>query len=170
MSINKQQTEESELLERKLEAKVEDELYMLNYEDIVAGMPTRFKYRQGEINSCGLSTEEIIFARDSTLKQFVSLKNWHHVRSKNTLWEARSGADFGRCFSRIQKRNWLPPYRCWILMKQISSQSRLRTKMCPVIRRRARKKASASHEDRQKSNIEPVSPRSPSQKLSCQIQ
>jgi protein KRI1 len=74
MSINKQQTEESELLERKLEAKVEDELYMLNYEDIVAGMPTRFKYRQGKTNSCGLSTEEIIFARDSTLKQIASLK------------------------------------------------------------------------------------------------
>ena len=47
---------------------------MLNYEDIVAGMPTRFKYRQGDTNSCGLSTEEILFARDSTLTQFVSLK------------------------------------------------------------------------------------------------
>jgi protein KRI1 len=37
-------------------------------------MPTRFKYRQVEKNTYGLSTEEILFARDATLKQFVSLK------------------------------------------------------------------------------------------------
>jgi protein KRI1 len=65
--------QESEL-EQKVKAKMMDELYKLDYEDIVAGMPTRFKYRQVEKNSYGLSTEEILFARDSTLKQFVSLK------------------------------------------------------------------------------------------------
>ena len=65
--------EETEL-ERKIKAKMEDELYKLDYEDIVAGMPTRFKYRQVEPNRYGLTTEEILFARDTTLKQFVSLK------------------------------------------------------------------------------------------------
>jgi protein KRI1 len=61
-------------LEKKLKSKVQEELYKLDYEDIVAGMPTRFKYRQVEPNDYGLTTQEILFARDNTLKQFVSLK------------------------------------------------------------------------------------------------
>lgn len=65
--------EETEL-EKKLKSKMQEELYKLDYEDIVAGMPTRFKYRQVEANDYGLSTQEILLARDSTLKQFVSLK------------------------------------------------------------------------------------------------
>jgi protein KRI1 len=61
-------------LEKNVRRKMEDKLYELDYEDIVAGMPTRFKYRQVEANDYGLTTEEILLARDSTLKQYVSLK------------------------------------------------------------------------------------------------
>ena len=61
-------------LEKKLKSKMQDELYKFDYEDIVAGIPTRFKYRTVEPNDYGLTTQEILFARDSTLKQFVSLK------------------------------------------------------------------------------------------------
>jgi protein KRI1 len=61
-------------MEQKLKSKMQEELYKLDYEDIVAGMPTRFKYRKVEPNSYGLSTKEILLARDTTLKNFVSLK------------------------------------------------------------------------------------------------
>jgi protein KRI1 len=66
-------TEETQI-EKKFKAKMLDELYKLDYEDIVAGIPTRFKYRQVEPNNYGLSTQEILMARDSTLQQVVSLK------------------------------------------------------------------------------------------------
>lgn len=69
-------------IEKKLKAKMQEELYKLDYEDIVAGMPTRFKYRQVEANNYGLSTQEILFARDSRLKSFVSLKKMAPYRDE----------------------------------------------------------------------------------------
>ena len=69
-------------VERKLKEKMQEELYKLDYEDIVAGMPTRFKYRSVEPNSYGLSAREILFARDTTLKNFVSLKKMAPYREE----------------------------------------------------------------------------------------
>ncbi len=53
---------------------VEEELYKLDYEDIVAGIPTRFKYRQVEPESYGLTAEDILLADDDDLNQYISLK------------------------------------------------------------------------------------------------
>ena len=61
-------------LDKKLKERMLDELYKLDYEDIIGDMPTRFKYRKVEKNRYGLRPEEILFSRDTSLKQFVSLK------------------------------------------------------------------------------------------------
>lgn len=56
-----------------LEAYLED-LFQLDYEDIVADIPTRFKYRKVASDFKGLDPVEILKADDAALNDFVSLK------------------------------------------------------------------------------------------------
>lgn len=93
--------EESEL-EKKLKSKMQNELYKLDYEDIVAGMPTRFKYREVESNDYGLTTQEILFARDASLKQFVSLKK---LAPYNEQGEFHPGSRKRRRFREMLKQD-----------------------------------------------------------------
>jgi protein KRI1 len=89
VAVEEDGAEETEL-EKKVKAKMQEELYKLDYEDIVAGMPTRFKYRKVEANDYGLSAREVLMARDTSLKELVSLKKMaayneegeYHVGSK----------------------------------------------------------------------------------------
>jgi len=60
-------------LERRQQL-VEEELYKLNYEDVVGGIKTRFKYRTVDSDDFGLTTEDILLADDVDLNQYVSLR------------------------------------------------------------------------------------------------
>ena len=44
-----------------MKERMQDELYKLDYEDIIGDMPTRFKYRKVEANRYGLTPEEVLF-------------------------------------------------------------------------------------------------------------
>ncbi len=95
---------EQSQFEKQIKSKLQEELYKLDYEDIVAGMPTRFKYRQVEPNDYGLTTHEILLARDSTLKQFVSLKK---LAPYNEDEEHRIGSKKRRRFRELLKQDLL---------------------------------------------------------------
>ncbi|TVU19921.1 hypothetical protein EJB05_36103, partial [Eragrostis curvula] len=62
-------------LKDKVELEKEmEEYYKLDYEDTIGDLKTRFKYKQVQPNSFGLSTVEILQSDDRDLNQYVSMK------------------------------------------------------------------------------------------------
>jgi protein KRI1 len=62
-------------LKDKVELEKEmEEYYKLDYEDTIGDLKTRFKYKQVQSNSFGLSTLEILQSDDQDLNLYVSMK------------------------------------------------------------------------------------------------
>ena len=73
------------------------ELYNLDYEDIVAGMPCRFKYRQVDPDSFGLTADEILEAEDIELNKYVGIRKLSTYRQDSYSTEqTRSKSEIKR--------------------------------------------------------------------------
>ncbi|KAI0262233.1 KRI1-like family C-terminal-domain-containing protein [Gloeopeniophorella convolvens] len=68
-----------------------EELYGLEFNDMVAGMPTRFRYVPVEGASFALTPAEILLADDKDLNEYVGLKKLAPYRKQREAWDARRG-------------------------------------------------------------------------------
>lgn len=77
-----------EMRKRKLEEYM-DELYGLEFNDMVGDMPTRFKYAKVPSQTYGLTPAEILMATDAELNSYVGIKKYAPYRKdgKGKQWD-----------------------------------------------------------------------------------
>ncbi|PIL32876.1 hypothetical protein GSI_04994 [Ganoderma sinense ZZ0214-1] len=82
-----------EMRKQKLEEYM-DEVYGLDFNDMVGGMPTRFHYAKVDSQTFGLSSAEILMATDAELNTFMGIKKYAPYRKegKGRTWDAQRGA------------------------------------------------------------------------------
>jgi len=93
--------------ETQIQKRMEEELYKLDYEDLIGDMPCRFKYRTVTANSYGLDTREILLSSDATLKQFVSLKKMAPYNEDHDMGEYTVGSKKRKRFRDALKEELL---------------------------------------------------------------
>ncbi|KAI0827632.1 KRI1-like family C-terminal-domain-containing protein [Trametes gibbosa] len=94
-----------EMRRRKLEEYM-DEVYGLDFNDMVAGMPTRFKYAKVESQNFGLTPAEILMATDAELNSYMGVKKIAPYRKegKGRNWDSRRTERLHELKSKLKER------------------------------------------------------------------
>lgn len=77
-----------EMRKRKLDEYM-DEIYGLDFNDMVGGVATRFKYTSMPPQSYGLNPVEILMATDAELNEYVGIKKYAPYREKERRWDVK---------------------------------------------------------------------------------
>lgn len=90
-----------EMRKRKLDEYM-DEVYGLEFNDMVAGMPTRFKYTTAAPQTFALTPADILMATDKELNEYVSVKRYAPYRAEK--WDHHRGERLAEFREKLKER------------------------------------------------------------------
>ncbi|THG93416.1 hypothetical protein EW026_g7817 [Hermanssonia centrifuga] len=92
-----------EMRKRKLDEYM-DEIYGLDFNDMVGGMPTRFKYTKVQQQAYALSPVEILLATDAELNQYMGIKKYAPYRKDGNNWDQNRSTRLKELKTKLQER------------------------------------------------------------------
>ncbi|KZV91710.1 hypothetical protein EXIGLDRAFT_836921 [Exidia glandulosa HHB12029] len=92
-----------DMRKRKLQEYM-DTLDEMEFNDIVGGMPTRFKYTSVASDQFGLTPAEILMATDQELNQYVSVKRYAPYRKSGANWDSTRGEKLRELRDKLKER------------------------------------------------------------------
>ncbi|KAJ6593337.1 KRI1-like family C-terminal-domain-containing protein [Mycena capillaripes] len=93
-----------EMRKRKLNEWM-DEVYGLDFNDLVGGLPTRFHYASVAPQKFGLTPVEILLAKDSELNEYMSVKKYAPYRADNKAgWDHNRNDRLRELKGKVQER------------------------------------------------------------------
>ncbi|KAJ3810610.1 KRI1-like family C-terminal-domain-containing protein [Lentinula aff. lateritia] len=93
-----------EMRKRKIEEYM-DEVYGLDFNDMVGGIPTRFQYTHVEPENFHLSPTEILMATDAELNEYMGIKKFAPYR-KAGKWDSNRGDRLKELRQKIGERGY----------------------------------------------------------------
>ncbi|KIK69016.1 hypothetical protein GYMLUDRAFT_35057 [Collybiopsis luxurians FD-317 M1] len=91
-----------EMRKRKIEEYMDD-VYGLDFNDMVGGMPTRFHYTQVQAQTFHLTPAEILMATDAELNEYMGIKKFAPYR-KDGKWDSHRGDRLKELKGKIAER------------------------------------------------------------------
>ncbi|KAK1231656.1 Kinetochore protein Spc24 [Marasmius sp. AFHP31] len=91
-----------EMRKRKLDEYMDD-IYGLEFNDMVGGMPTRFKYAKVKSDNFALTPVEILLATDQELNEYMSIKKYAPYR-EGSKWDMKRNERLQELKAKITQR------------------------------------------------------------------
>ncbi|KAK0502995.1 KRI1-like family C-terminal-domain-containing protein [Armillaria luteobubalina] len=92
-----------EMRKKKLDEYI-NELYELDFNDMVGGMTTRFKYTPVQAQNFALTPAEILMATDAELNEYMGVKKYAPYR-KDSVWDPKRGEKLKELKQKITARS-----------------------------------------------------------------